>query len=118
MLIMKKTYFYRYVCMAVLLFGGTAISLSVGSADIGVIGSIKLALSGIPGIKELIDISQYSSMQRYIILQVRLPRVLLAGLVGAGLSAAGFFSSGTGLFSVFASVFVSFSAIVFISDFC
>lgn len=86
---MKKTYFYRYVCMAVLLFGGTAISLSVGSADIGVIGSIKLALSGIPGIKELIDISQYSSMQRYIILQVRLPRVLLSALVGAGLSAAG-----------------------------
>ena len=28
-------------------------------------------------------------MQRYIILQVRLPRVLLAALVGAGLSAAG-----------------------------
>lgn len=85
----KKTYFYCYVCMAALLFVGAAISLSVGSAEIGVIGSLKLALSGIPGLKNWIDISMYSSMQRYIILQVRLPRVLLSALVGAGLSAAG-----------------------------
>ena len=85
----KKTYLYIYVCMAALLFVGAAISLSVGSAEIGIIGSIKLALSGIPGIGQFVDISAYSTMQRYIILQVRLPRVLLAALVGAGLSAAG-----------------------------
>lgn len=85
----KKTYFYCYVCMAALLLVGAAISLSVGSAEIGIVGSLKLALSGIPGLKEIIDISMYSNMQRYIILQVRLPRVLLAALVGAGLSAAG-----------------------------
>ena len=53
----KKTYFHIYVCMAVLLFVGAAISLSVGSADIGIVGSIKLALSGIPGIGSLVDIS-------------------------------------------------------------
>ena len=75
--------------MAALLFVGAAISLSVGSAEIGIIGSIKLALSGIPEIGQFVDISAYSTMQRYIILQVRLPRVLLAALVGAGLSAAG-----------------------------
>ena len=80
----KKTYLYIYVCMAALLFVGAAISLSVGSAEIGIIGSIKLALSGIPGIGQFVDISAYSTMQRYIILQVRLPRVLLAALVGAG----------------------------------
>ena len=85
----KKTYLYIYVCMAALLFAGAAIFLSVGSAEIGIIGSIKLALSGIPGIGRFVDISAYSTMQRYIILQVRLPRVLLAALVGAGLSAAG-----------------------------
>ena len=85
----KKTYLYIYVCMAALLFVGAAISLSVGSAEIGIIGSIKLALSGIPGIGQFVDISAYSTMQRYIILQVRLPRVLLAALVGAGLSEAG-----------------------------
>lgn len=39
----KKTYLYIYVCMAALLFVGAAISLSVGSAEIGIIGSIKLA---------------------------------------------------------------------------
>lgn len=77
----KKTYLYIYVCMAALLFVGAAISLSVGSAEIGIIGSIKLALSGIPGIGQFVDISAYSTMQRYIILQVRLPRVLLAALV-------------------------------------
>lgn len=76
----KKTYLYIYVCMAALLFVGAAISLSVGSAEIGIIGSIKLALSGIPGIGQFVDISAYSTMQRYIILQVRLPRVLLAAL--------------------------------------
>ena len=72
----KKTYLYIYVCMAALLFVGAAISLSVGSAEIGIIGSIKLALSGIPGIGQFVDISAYSTMQRYIILQVRLPRLL------------------------------------------
>ena len=66
----KKTYLYIYVCMAALLFVGAAISLSVGSAEIGIIGSIKLALSGIPGIGQFVDISAYSTMQRYIILQV------------------------------------------------
>ena len=65
----KKTYLYIYVCMAALLFVGAAISLSVGSAEIGIIGSIKLALSGIPGIGQFVDISAYSTMQRYIILQ-------------------------------------------------
>ena len=87
----KKTYLYIYVCMAALLFVGAAISLSVGSAEIGIIGSIKLALSGIPGIGQFVDISAYSTMQRYIILQVRLPRVLLAALVGAGLSSSAAF---------------------------
>ena len=72
----KKTYLYIYVCMAALLFVGAAISLSVGSAEIGIIGSIKLALSGIPGIGQFMDISAYSTMQRYIILQVCLPRLL------------------------------------------
>ena len=67
----KKTYLYIYVCMAALLFVGAAISLSVGSAEIGIIGSIKLALSGIPGIGQFVDISAYSTMQRYIILQGR-----------------------------------------------
>ena len=52
----KKTYLYIYVCMAALLFVGAAISLSVGSAEIGIIGSIKLALSGITGIGQFVDI--------------------------------------------------------------
>lgn len=93
----KKTYLYIYVCMAALLFVGAAISLSVGSAEIGIIGSIKLALSGIPGIGQFVDISAYSTMQRYIILQVRLPRVLLAAACwcrtfGSGRRVSGDFS--------------------------
>ena len=53
----KITYLYIYVCMAALLFVGAAISLSVGSAEIGIIGSIKLALSGIPGRGQFVDIA-------------------------------------------------------------
>lgn len=75
--------------MAVLLLAGTAISLSVGSAGISVKESVTLALSGIPGLSSIINVPEGSSMHRYIILQVRIPRVLLSILVGGGLSAAG-----------------------------
>lgn len=85
----KKTYISMYICMAALLLVGAAISLSVGSADIGIINSVKLALSNIPGMETFIDISDLTKMHQYIILQVRMPRVILAILVGAGLSAAG-----------------------------
>ena len=67
----KKTYLYIYVCMAALLFVGAAISLSVGSAEIGIIGSIKLALSGIPGIGQFVDISAYSTMQHLLVQDFR-----------------------------------------------
>lgn len=75
--------------MAALLMAGAAISLSVGSAGISIGESIRLAASGIPGLSLLADAPQIRSMHRYIILQVRMPRVLLSMLVGAGLSVAG-----------------------------
>ena len=62
-------------------------SLVTGSADITAAEAAKLALSGLPGLSGLAE--DYPPMHRYIILQTRMPRVLMAGIVGAGLSAAG-----------------------------
>lgn len=78
-----------YLAMAALLFVGAAFSLSVGSAGISMRDSIKAALSAIPGLSDLIDVSNLSDMQIYIIRRVRLPRVITAMLVGAGLSVTG-----------------------------
>ena len=62
-------------------------ALLLGSADISIAESVKLVLSGLPGLAKLSE--AYPAMHRYIILQVRMPRILLAALVGGGLSVSG-----------------------------
>lgn len=84
----KKT-LTLYIFLTALLFAGAAFSLSVGSAGISMTDSIKAALSAVPGLFKITDISGLSEMQLYIIRRVRLPRVLTAMLVGAGLSVSG-----------------------------
>ena len=75
------------ILLLALLAALMVMALSFGSAGISMGESLKLALSGIPGLGFLAD--EYSPMHRYILLQVRMPRVVLAALVGGGLSVAG-----------------------------
>ena len=75
-----------------LLFGLPLIillSASVGSADLSIEGSLRLLVSKLPFFGKWVDISDLKMVYQTILFQVRLPRILLAGLVGAGLSLTG-----------------------------
>lgn len=86
---MRKSVRRRFAALFFLLFAVAVWSLSIGSAGIGVGKSLRILLSHIPALGRLIGVEDVSGMQDYIIMQVRLPRVLLAAMVGAGLSAVG-----------------------------
>lgn len=62
---------------------------SVGAADIGVLDSLRILLSRIPGLGQIVDVSGISPTDFTIVLLVRLPRVLLSGLAGCGLAMSG-----------------------------
>ena len=85
----KKWTELRFAILAMLLGFVMVASLSVGSAGIGIGKSLRIFLSHIPYVGAMTDISDVSAMQDYIIMQVRLPRLLLSVLVGAGLSGVG-----------------------------
>ena len=75
--------------LALFLPAAMLFALSVGSAGIGMGKSLNILLTHVPVIHRLIPAGDFSSMQDYILTQVRLPRVLTAGLVGACLSVTG-----------------------------
>ena len=64
-------------------------ALSVGSAQIGMGKSLGILFSHVPGLSHIISAGEFSSMQDYILTQVRLPRILVAGFVGGCLSVTG-----------------------------
>ena len=64
-------------------------SASVGSASITMKDSLKLLFSKIPFIGGFIDVTDLNGVYETIVWKVRLPRILLASLVGGGLAAVG-----------------------------
>lgn len=72
-----------------LLFFVMACAACTGSADIPISETAKLLIAKIPVIGALVDISEFPSMHQVIVYQVRLPRIILSGLVGMGLSVTG-----------------------------
>ncbi len=85
----RRTRFYillLFVLLAILI----VTSSTLGAAkDITVGDAIRILLSRIPGLGRMVDTSHLSDMSSIIILTIRLPRVLLGALVGAGLAMAG-----------------------------
>lgn len=79
----------RFCVLVILLFAVFAAALSIGSANMGIGKSLRIFLSHIPWIGNAVDVSDASDMQHYILEQVRLPRLVLSVLVGAGLSGVG-----------------------------
>lgn len=65
------------------------IAASIGSAKIGPLNSLKIICLKVPVIRTLIDMEGMNSAYETIIFQVRLPRILLSGLVGSGLALTG-----------------------------
>lgn len=77
------------VVMTVLLIFIAAGSLFLGTANIGYVDVFKILLHNIPGLGERISIDGIPESAITIIMKLRLTRVILALLVGAGLAAVG-----------------------------
>lgn len=75
-------------CIIALLFSIIIFS-TIGSANIGPFDTLKIVLSKIPVVGKKIDISYMPKSYQAIILNIRVPRVLVGVLVGAALSGVG-----------------------------
>lgn len=64
-------------------------AVCIGSAHLSFTDTLRLILAKLPGIGQFVQIQEINEVYERILFQVRLPRVLLAGLVGMGLSITG-----------------------------
>lgn len=85
----KKNYHIAFFIMCIALFLIVVFSSCVGTAHIKFNESLNIILSKIPIINKLVDINNISSTHKLIILNIRLPRIFLSLLTGAGLSLVG-----------------------------
>ena len=82
----RRTHVYSLLGLIVLLLAVIALATTVGSVDVPLATTIQILVDRLPIIS--IDPTWQSSLAT-IIVDIRLPRVILAGLVGAALSIAG-----------------------------
>ena len=78
-----------FTVLAVLFFAVLLISVCVGSASLNAADALRLLLAKVPGMGGLMDTEGIGEVYGRILYKVRLPRVCLAGLCGAGLSLTG-----------------------------
>lgn len=79
---------YKVILILILILC-IVISASLGSADLSVTDSLKIIISRIPYLGKHINISEIAEVYPRIVWQIRMPRILLAGFVGCGLSVVG-----------------------------
>lgn len=65
------------------------VSASMGSANIAIGDCYRIIASKIPGIKHLVSLEGVKEVYITIVLNVRLPRIIIAGLVGCSLAVVG-----------------------------
>lgn len=87
----KKNSYYSiiFIFMICTLFISIIISSTLGVANITFSQSIQILISKIPFINNLVNIDGISQTHNLIIFNIRLPRILLSALIGAGLSVVG-----------------------------
>lgn len=85
----SKHYNIKFLLFAAILFCLIIISSNLGVADISFLQTTRIILSKIPFINQLTNIQDVNSTFALIILKIRLPRILLAALIGIGLSIVG-----------------------------
>lgn len=85
----RKKIILNYIIIMVMLLLLVVIAISFGAANITAIDTLKIILSQIPIINNFIDVSQVPQTSFTIVTKVRLPRVLLGGLIGMNLSVVG-----------------------------
>jgi iron complex transport system permease protein len=89
-LIREKNGYRRYFCLGILfLLIIIILAANFGIADISFKQTAFIMMSRIPIINKFISLKDIKDTSELIILQLRLPRVILASLVGAGLSVVG-----------------------------
>ncbi|MFC1970497.1 FecCD family ABC transporter permease [Chloroflexota bacterium] len=82
----RRTRLYSFLGLSIALVVVIALATSVGSVQIPLLTTIRILLDKLP----LVDIAQtWPNAISTIIFGIRLPRVILAGLVGAALATAG-----------------------------
>jgi iron complex transport system permease protein len=85
----SKKIFINQTIFILILVLCIAISASIGSSDLSVTGSLKIIASKIPCLGKYIDTSEIDNVYTRIVWQIRMPRILIAGLVGGSLSIVG-----------------------------
>jgi iron complex transport system permease protein len=89
-LIKEKTGYRRYFCLGILfLLIIIILAANFGIADISFKQTALIMMSRIPILNKFTSLKGIKDTSELIILQLRLPRVILASLVGAGLSVVG-----------------------------
>lgn len=85
----QKHYKIHFLLFILILLCLIIISSTIGVADISFFQSIRIILSKFPILNKFIYIGDIKLIFILIILKIRLPRILLSGLVGMGLSIVG-----------------------------
>ena len=85
----KRYYMYLLAVAFIVLVFLIIVSGTMGVANISFIESLKIMVSKIPWVGRLVDDENISKSHRLIVLNVRMPRIFLSALVGAGLSIVG-----------------------------
>lgn len=86
LIIHKRKRFYALIGLLLLLGAVVGVASSIGSVDVPLSTVWRLLLSQLPGMDLSVNTSNPINT---IVLDIRLPRIILAGLVGAALSVAG-----------------------------
>ncbi len=87
---MKRTFqWIRILELSLILFAVMLVAVSVGSADLSILDSLKLVADRVPFLGNLVDTSHIGTTYEIIVWKVRMPRILLSALVGGSLAIVG-----------------------------
>ncbi|WP_102401214.1 FecCD family ABC transporter permease [Haloimpatiens massiliensis] len=85
----KKHYNILFITLTTILFLIIIFCAALGAADINFFKSMKILFSKLPFINNLIDTSTIKASESLIVLNIRLPRILMSIIIGIGLSVVG-----------------------------
>lgn len=85
----KKHWTLIILSGTVLLIFTMLLGITLGPAGISLLDSFKVAIAAVPGLGSLVNTGDYPTTYITIINDIRMPRVILAALVGAALAAVG-----------------------------
>ena len=86
----KKSYYKKvYIALLITLFVVILFSCSIGAADLSMVDAFKIIIQRLPYIGQILVEEPITNTMNTIIWKIRMPRVLLAGVVGAALAFSG-----------------------------